>query len=123
MTNEMLLQYASIKREIKDLENRIEDVESDIDNLKLKELSTKQNCEFESVLNELKDTLRESRLELCKTYLAIEQFIESVDDSIMRQIMRYRFIDCNTWQEVANRVKGNTSASLRTMYYRFMSNL
>lgn len=50
----------------------------------------------------------------------ILEYIEGVDDSLMKQIIFYRCVSCMTWQEVANAVGGNnTENSVKKAYSRF----
>lgn len=52
----------------------------------------------------------------------IIEYIEGVDDSLMKQIIFYRCVSCMTWQEVADAVGGNnTENSVRMMYNRFFA--
>ena len=50
----------------------------------------------------------------------IMDYIDSIDDSLMKQIIFYRHISCMTWNEVACAIGGNnTENSVRMMYNRF----
>lgn len=51
----------------------------------------------------------------------IIEYIDSIDDSLMRQIIFYRHVSCMTWQEVADSIGGkNTENSVKKAYSRFM---
>ena len=53
----------------------------------------------------------------------IIEYIESIDDSLMRQIIFYRHISCMTWNEVASAIGGgNTEGSVKMQYNRFFKN-
>ncbi len=53
----------------------------------------------------------------------LERYIQSVDDPLIRLIMRYRFAECCGWDEVENKIRGNnTSESLRKKLYRYLRN-
>ncbi|MCI8387041.1 MAG: hypothetical protein HFE63_01065 [Clostridiales bacterium] len=48
--------------------------------------------------------------------------INSVDDSFMRQVLTYRFVDGLTWYQVAMSVGGGNSAdSIRKACVRFLA--
>ena len=50
-----------------------------------------------------------------------ETFISSVDDSYIRQILRYRYLDGNSWEKVAVRMGGgNTADGCRMAAERFL---
>ena len=51
----------------------------------------------------------------------IMDYIEEIDDSLMRQIVYYRHITCMNWREVANNMGGNnTENGVKKAYSRFM---
>lgn len=51
----------------------------------------------------------------------IERFIQSVDDSYIRELLRLRFIDCKSWQAVAMAMGGyNTADNVKKRVYRFL---
>lgn len=87
MSEEELSTYFELKREVNDLEERIENVD------KLDESLTKV---------ELVSLLTEKRITALEQYLEIERFIETIDDPELRNIMRYRFLDLKAWQEIAD---------------------
>lgn len=54
----------------------------------------------------------------------IVEFINGIDDSLMKQIIFYRHISCMTWNEVAAEIGGgNTENSVKQTYSRFMRGL
>lgn len=49
----------------------------------------------------------------------IYEYINTVDDSLLRQIVVYRCVSCMNWVQVANRIGGgNTAESVRKIYER-----
>lgn len=51
----------------------------------------------------------------------IMEFINSMDDSLMKQIIFYRHISCMTWNEVARSIGGgNTEDSIKKVYQRYL---
>jgi len=51
----------------------------------------------------------------------IIDYINTVDDSIMRQIMFLKNVSCMNWNEIANEVGGkNTEDSVRKAYVRYL---
>lgn len=69
------------------------------------------------------DRVIEGRLvEIQRQRKAIIEFIEQIDDSLMRQIVFYRNVSCMSWQQVANHIGGNNKAnSMRMAYNRFLA--
>lgn len=88
MSEKDLSKYYELKREVKDLEERIENVG------KLDESLTKV---------ELVSLLTEKRITALEEYLEIERFIETIEDVELRNIMRLRYLDLKTWEEVADK--------------------
>lgn len=54
-------------------------------------------------------------------YNRLTCFIAGVEDSLIRQILRFRYIDMFSWNEVAKRVGGNNTADgVRKIAERFV---
>ena len=54
----------------------------------------------------------------------VEEYIESIEDSRIRRIMRHRYIDNLNWTQVAiNMGKNHTGESCRKAHDRFLQNL
>lgn len=52
----------------------------------------------------------------------LERYISSIDDSLLRQIFTYRFIDGLPWEQVAACVGGgNTVAGVKMLCYRHLN--
>ena len=59
--------------------------------------------------------------ELLELQNNVEEYIDSINDSRMRRIVRMRFIDKLTWNQVACRIGGgNTEDSVKKAFYRFI---
>ena len=49
------------------------------------------------------------------------RYIEGIEDIQLQNIMRYRFVDCMTWNEVADNVGGNnTEYTVKNRLYRYL---
>ena len=67
-----------------------------------------------------KNLIEEAQLRVALERNKIMQFINTIDDSIMRQIIFYRDISLLPWRIVAREVGGdNTTDSVRMMHNRF----
>ena len=102
MTEKELSKYYWLRKEIKDLEERLAEFGYGVSATKLdKEISgitsTESIQEKRVIIIEKWISARVSALE---EYLKIESYIESVEDSEIRQIMRYRFLDLKKWNEI-----------------------
>jgi hypothetical protein len=52
----------------------------------------------------------------------IEKYIQNIDDSYVRLIIKYKYIDCHSWARVAVLIGGgNTKDSVRMAVKRYLS--
>lgn len=141
----ILEQYTSMQAEQKDIRRRIENLKDDIRGLeenrsetadsvtcgrkgkkalKTVKISGFPEVEYQTKIGRLKK-LR-MRLELADDQLlellsGVEEYVESIEDSRMRLIMRYRYMDNMTWKEIARRMRGGSTAdSIRMEHNRFL---
>lgn len=76
-----------------------------------------------SKIEELKKILTDKQYKVLMERNKLEQYIASVDDSYMRQILTLRFVDGYSWQKVAIEIGGNNTAdSVRKACRRFIAN-
>lgn len=143
MTKEILEQYTDLQGEVKDLRKRIQKLEAQLDALCRGGTvidfvkGTKSNgvygpikiegfpqAEYEAKCNKLylyRLQLVNTEAELQDMVEEIREFIRSIKNSRIRQIIRYRIEEGLSWYKVADRVGGNaTSESCRKMYERFL---
>ena len=60
-------------------------------------------------------------LEFWHEYRLIYTWINDIPDSLTRQVFRARFLDCQTWPQVARTVGGDTTAeSVKKICYRYL---
>ena len=142
MTKEVLIQYADMHQEIKDLRKRIEVLEEKqqslrdggtvIDTVR----GTRQDGTFGSIriegfpsreYNKRKAAIEKywgllvgAETQLLELLNDAEEFIESIPDSHLRLIIRLRIIDDLSWRQVAQRIGGgNTEDGVRKAFDRF----
>lgn len=72
-------------------------------------------------IRRIEKQLRRRLDELVDLMEEANKFIDSIDDSLIRQIITLRYIDGLTWNEVAARIGGNNTAeSVRKAAERFL---
>lgn len=72
-------------------------------------------------LEERKVILEEHEIKLLEKVNEIEQFIKSIDDCLVRRIVRYRVIEGLSWNKVAEKIGGgNTDESVKKVYQRYL---
>ena len=144
MTKDILAQYCDLQQEIKDLRERIERLERQIENIEdegcvsdsvtcgkkgKKPLGTVKitgfpNAEYSRKKTRLylnKAQLESVELELLEITSDVEEYIQSIEDSRIRKILRLRYIDGMTWIKVAQNMRGQATAdSVRMEHNRFL---
>lgn len=103
MNEKELNKYFYLKKEIDNLEERIITFGVGVSSIKIKELNIDSSPQYSSIqekITELKDLWIQKRLEAIDEYIKIEKYIANVEDSEIRQIMRYRYLDLKKWDEI-----------------------
>lgn len=140
---ELLKQYNSILEEIKELNRDIErlerkEIKHEIDKVK------GSNSEFpyqprsftiagynvqeeEQILKRIltKKNILYKRKNKCEDLkLQIEEFIDTIPDSLTRRVFRYRYIDGLSWQAIARRIgKFEESYPRKIIHDKYLDNL
>lgn len=140
VSKEILIQYSDLQQECKEvrekiekLERQIEKIESDgavvdkvrggeggLQSFKIEGFPYPEYSRKKTLLYARKATLSELEMELLETLNQVEEFIASIKDSHIRRIVNLRVIDGLSWNEVARRIGGNTEDSVRKAFERFM---
>lgn len=142
MEKDILVQFADMQEEVKDIRKRAEGVRKQLERLETGGTvidtvkGTRQDGTFGSIriegfpcvdhekkLRNLQSYLRklaEAEEKLLELTNAAEEYINGIEDSRMRRIVRYRFLDGLSWNEVAARLGGNnTEGSVKMAFGRF----
>lgn len=120
MNNELSRLYY-LKKEIKDLEDRIIEFSDGVKSMQINEVSVSgshKNISIQEKRMELISLWIEKRVDALEECKRIERYIEEVNDPIIRQIMRYRFIDCKTWNYI-DMLMGYAEGTSKKTYYRY----
>ena len=143
ISKEILVQYADLQQECKEVREKIEKLEKQIERIKkdgnvvdkvrggigglqsfkIEGFPYPEYSRKKTLLYARKATLSELEMELLETLNEVETFIASVEDSHMRRIISLRVVDGLSWNKVADRIGGgNTDDSVRKAFDRFMEN-
>ena len=141
VTKEILSQYQDLKKEIEDIRDRIErtdeklfalveqgavgDVVSGgmggIEHFKISGFPTPEYRRKKQSLIRYRNQLSKAEEKLIDVASQVEIFVNSIEDSHIRRIIRFRFIDGMTWRQVAiNMGGGNNEGSVKMAFQRFM---
>jgi hypothetical protein len=137
MDKKILIQYKSIIQEIKDLEERInrinkidkkrnaiivDSVRGSLNTFPYTEHSIKIEgipyCRPNSKKILYKKLLERAKEKLQDMQIKVEQYIQSIEDSRMRRILRYKYMDDKNWLQIAFLI-GGTADSIRMEHNRF----
>ena len=128
MTKSELVEYCDLKNEIADLENRIDKIR------KLSEMvsDTVQNgykhraviygvdLNRKRKLHMYENKLQEFYDKLFEEQNKIEDYIETIPNSSIRQILRYRYIDGFNWKQIQVLMKYNHEDTARKKHDKFL---
>lgn len=141
ISKEILIQYSDLQQEIIELQEKKKKLEkqfkSFLDGGTVTDMVTGGNggiqhfkiegfpvVAYEKARNALKKNIQkieDKYTELLELQNEVEEYIESIEDSRMRRIIRMRFIDKLTWNQVADNIGGgNTEDSVRMAFNRFI---
>ena len=141
ISKEVLVQYADLQQECKEVREKIEKLERQIakieedgaivdkvrggegglQSFKIEGFPYPEYSRKKTLLNMRKATLCELEMELLETLNDVEEFIASIKDSHIRRIVNLRVVDNLSWNKVADRIGGgNTEGSVKMAFQRFM---
>ncbi len=132
MTKKELSQLYYLKKEIKEQQKRLSELEALATSCTAKITGLPNgNGVSDKIANyatEIADLKSLLDLNLKKCFYELNRlnaFINGIDDSLMRQIVLYRFEDLMSWRQIAIAIGGNNKAdSLRKKLFRYLkSNL
>ena len=120
MTKKELMQLYYLNREILRSTEELVDIKMESRKLKNGELGKRR----EKMINRREEELLKKIRACTDLRNRASAFIESIDDSLTRQIFYCRFSRCMTWQQVAYEVGGrNTNDGVRKIAERYLKKL
>lgn len=140
MDKSILVQYCDLQEEVKDLRRRIAKLEDEISHLtvvsdsvtgtredgtighiKITGYPFPEESRKQVLLRRRKAALEEKEEELMELLSDVEEYINSIDDSRIRRIFRYRYVDNINWVQVAIQMGGkHTADSCRMAHDRYI---
>lgn len=117
MTEKELSKYFYLKKEIEDLEERINKLGVGIGSIVLTDMpkGNKKRVSIQEKITELKNKYIEARVSALEEYLKIENYINSVEDTEIRTIMRMRFLDLKKWEEIGRNLHMDRTTAYRNL--------
>lgn len=141
VSKEILVQYADLQQECKEVREKIEKLEKQIDKIesegnvidkvtgglgglqsfKIEGFPYPEYSRKKTLLYARKATLSELEMKLLEALNEVEEFIAGVKDSHVRRIISLRVVDGLSWNKVADRIGGgNTEGSVKMAFQRYM---
>lgn len=125
MTKKRLKQLSWLRLEIEDISKRIQMFERVLggrkhhaDSLKWLQNETEpQETQLAELLKQMEGR-QSAALQEC---LALQRYIETIEDSQTRTIFTLRYFEGLSWHQVAWRLGGNTSDSVRMIHNRYLA--
>ena len=130
MTKKELSQLYYLKKEIRQLEQRIKELETAAPDCTAKITGlphgTGINDKIGNYAAQIADLKALLDLNLKKCFYELnrlDRYIQSVNDPLVRQIILYRFENHMSWRKIERSIGGNNnSESLRKKLYRYLKN-
>lgn len=141
VTKQILSQYIQIQKEIKEVRQRISKTEEQlrkieeegnvvdkvsggdggIQSFKIEGFPYRDYSRKKTLLYSRKTTLELLEIDLDEAINQVEEFIKQIDDSYIRRIITFRFLDGLSWEAVSAKIGGGNSADgVRKAFERFM---
>lgn len=126
LTEKELSKYYWLRKEITDLENRLKEFGIGLSatnfDKEISGISTTDSIQEKRAI--IVEKWINARITALEEYLKIENYIESVEDSEIRQIMRYRFLDLYDWYKIGELMHcDRTTASKKMRNYIKVSHI
>ena len=127
MTEKQLNQIYYLSKEKKMWENKLKEI-TEIKAMGYENSSAGRSSEVSSPVvklaeqrEKIRDIISAKLVEISYVEREILEYINTIDDSLIRQIMIHRHIELKSWVQVANAIGGNNTAeSVRKMHDRFL---
>ena len=127
MTEKQLNQIYYLSKEKKMWENKLNEI-TEIKAMGYENSGAGRSSEVSSPVvrlaeqrEKIRDIISAKLVEISYVEREILEYINTIDDSLIRQIMIHRHIELKSWVQVANAIGGNNTAeSVRKMHDRFL---
>ena len=128
MTKKELSRLYYLRKEIEEQQHRLIELESAVSSCSSKINGLPNGCGFSDKIGnyvaQIADLKLLLELNLRKCFYELERlnrYVNSIDDSLIRQIIICRFEKCMSWQQIGRKIGGNnTGESLRKRLYRYL---
>ena len=135
MNKNFLSQIDGLNKEIKDIKKRLEDLAARPDKVVRDSVSgssttwpyIKHSCVVEGVdtskyrnIKKYKRILREKQEKLQKKIIQLEYELNYIEDSDLRKIFRFKYVDCMNWVQIMFEMGYDSESKARMKLNRFL---
>lgn len=128
MTKEELIEYCNLKKEIEDLEKRIDKIHKTTEMVsdavqngyKHRAIIFGVDLSRKRKIHEYENKLQRFYNKLFEEQNRIEDYIEKIPKSDIRQIFRYKYIDNFNWLQIMHLMKYKSESTARMKHDRFL---
>lgn len=130
-----LVQFEDIKKEVYELEDKIDKLEKEgfkIASVKESRhrppygthdiIIEAQSPKIKELISRYKSILKERYEELLEVQIELEEYISKLPTSRLRRIFTYRYIEQCTWRKISFMIKNTTEDSVRMEHNNFLKN-
>lgn len=121
MTEQELSRYYWLKKEVEELEEKIATFDVGISAVQPKEVDIQSSRQYSSIQEkyvELRDIWMDKRVKALEEYIKIEKYMYSIEDEELKLIIRYRFLNCMSWDDIGYKMGyDRTSVSKKLRNY------
>lgn len=124
MTEKELSKYFWLKKEVKNIENQLEEFGDGVGAVKYEEKIGSSGL-FSSIQEKraiLIEKLINARLDALEEYIKIESYIDTIEDNEIKMIMRLRFQQLKSWDEIGIEMDKDRTAVAKKLR-RFLKSL
>lgn len=120
MTLKDLSRYKHYQLEAEHLRKQLNTVSDTVSGSSPEFPYTKHSIKLEGLEQKHQAQLRTAFLKAYTEQIRLEEYIQTVDDPLVRDIIRLKFDECLTWEQVAAKLKNNTADSCRKAVARYL---
>lgn len=128
MTNKELNKLYYLNRDIERLSTRIEELESAAEGTTTKitgmpggGITSDKVAQYALELTEMRLKLEAAKIAAVRELMRLTDYIEGIEDPLMRQIMQYRHVNGMNWIQVSCLIGGgNSPESVRQAHKRYL---
>lgn len=118
MSEKELSRYYFLKKEVEEIEERLQEFGNGVGSSKIKEVITSHSGVSASIQEkkmQLVELYMERRISALEEYLKIENYISSIEEPEVRVIMEMRFLKLKNWEQIGDELYQDRTTAPKKM--------